>query len=102
MLCSTASWARGPKPDPAPTVLVPKSAPDWRRTRFESLRPVRPALAASWGQVLEDRGDDAARYVLTTLIDACARGQVSAGARVVTARNLQQMHRSLLLAAAIN
>jgi adenylate cyclase len=34
MLCSTASWARGPKPEPAPTVLVPKSAPERRRTRL--------------------------------------------------------------------
>jgi serine/threonine-protein kinase PknK len=36
---------------------------------LESLRRVRPALAASLGQVLEDHGDDAGRYVLTTLID---------------------------------
>src|SRR6202008_3812993 len=30
---------------------------------------VRPALATSLSQVLEDHGDDAVRYVLTTLID---------------------------------
>ena len=36
---------------------------------LESLRRVRPALAASLGQVLEEHGDDAGRYVLTTLID---------------------------------
>ena len=36
---------------------------------LESIRRVRPALAASLGQVLEDHGDDADRYVLTSLID---------------------------------
>ena len=36
---------------------------------LESIRRVRPALAASLDQVLEEHGDDAARYVLTTLID---------------------------------
>jgi ATP/maltotriose-dependent transcriptional regulator MalT len=36
---------------------------------LELIRRVRPALAASLGQALEERGDDAARYVLTTLID---------------------------------
>ena len=36
---------------------------------LESIRRVRPALAASLSQVLEEHGDDAARYVLTTLID---------------------------------
>jgi serine/threonine-protein kinase PknK len=36
---------------------------------LESIRRVRPALAASLGQLLEERGDDAARYVLTSLID---------------------------------
>ena len=36
---------------------------------LESLRRVRPALAASLGQVLEEHGDQAGRYVLTTLID---------------------------------
>src|SRR6476469_2557110 len=36
---------------------------------LESLRRGRPALAASLGQVLEEHGDDAGRYVLTTLID---------------------------------
>ena len=36
---------------------------------LESIRRVRPALAASLGQVLEEHGDDAGRYVLTTLID---------------------------------
>ena len=36
---------------------------------LESLRRVRPALAASLGQVLEEHGDHAGRYVLTTLID---------------------------------
>jgi ATP/maltotriose-dependent transcriptional regulator MalT len=36
---------------------------------LELIRRVRPALAASLSQVLEDHGDDAARYVLTTLID---------------------------------
>src|SRR5271155_1015260 len=35
----------------------------------ELVRRVRPALAASLGQVLDEHGDDAARYVLTTLID---------------------------------
>jgi ATP/maltotriose-dependent transcriptional regulator MalT len=35
----------------------------------ELIRGVRPALAASLSQVLEDHGDDAARYVLSTLID---------------------------------
>jgi ATP/maltotriose-dependent transcriptional regulator MalT len=35
----------------------------------ELIRRVRPALAASLGQVLDEHGDDAARYVLTTLID---------------------------------
>src|ERR1700752_1215818 len=35
----------------------------------ESLRRVRPELAASLCQVLEEHGDDAARYVLTSLID---------------------------------
>ena len=36
---------------------------------LESLRRVHPELAASLGQVLEEHGDDAARYVLTSLID---------------------------------
>ena len=36
---------------------------------LELIRRVRPALAAPLSQALEDRGDDAARYVLTTLID---------------------------------
>jgi ATP/maltotriose-dependent transcriptional regulator MalT/serine/threonine protein kinase len=36
---------------------------------IELIRQVRPALAASLSQVLEDHGDDAARYVLSTLID---------------------------------
>ena len=36
---------------------------------LESLRRVRPALVASLGQVLEEHGDHAGRYVLTTLID---------------------------------
>ncbi|MBV8178268.1 MAG: protein kinase [Mycobacterium sp.] len=36
---------------------------------LELIRRVRPALAASLSQVLEDHGDDAARYVFTTLID---------------------------------
>ena len=36
---------------------------------LESLRRVRPALAASLCQVLEEHGDDASRYVLTSLID---------------------------------
>lgn len=36
---------------------------------LEALRRVRPALAASLGQVLEEHGDHAGRYVLTTLID---------------------------------
>jgi ATP/maltotriose-dependent transcriptional regulator MalT/serine/threonine protein kinase len=36
---------------------------------LELIRRVRPALAASLSQVLEDHGDDAARYVLTTFID---------------------------------
>ena len=36
---------------------------------LELIRRVRPALAASLGQVLDEHGDDAARYVLTTLID---------------------------------
>ena len=36
---------------------------------LELIRRVRPALAASLGQVLDERGDDAVRYVLTTLID---------------------------------
>ncbi|HEX3545505.1 MAG TPA: protein kinase [Mycobacterium sp.] len=36
---------------------------------LESIRRVRPALAASLCQVLEEHGDDASRYVLTSLID---------------------------------
>jgi len=36
---------------------------------LEAIRRVRPAVAASLGQVLEQRGDQAARYVLTSLID---------------------------------
>src|SRR6478609_4102069 len=36
---------------------------------LESIRRERPALAASLCQVLEEHGDDAARYVLTSLID---------------------------------
>ncbi|MBY0289252.1 MAG: protein kinase [Mycobacteriaceae bacterium] len=36
---------------------------------LEAIRRVRPALAESLGQVLEDHGDDASRYVLTSLID---------------------------------
>jgi serine/threonine-protein kinase PknK len=36
---------------------------------LESIRRVRPALAQSLAQVLEEHGDDARRYVLTSLID---------------------------------
>ena len=36
---------------------------------LESIRRVRPALAESLTQVLEEHGDDACRYVLTSLID---------------------------------
>src|SRR5271155_922289 len=36
---------------------------------LESIRRVRPALAESLGPVLEEHGDDAGRYVLTSLID---------------------------------
>jgi serine/threonine-protein kinase PknK len=36
---------------------------------LEAVRPVRPALAGSLSQVLEEHGDDAGRYVLTSLID---------------------------------
>ena len=36
---------------------------------LELIRRVRPALAASLGQALDEHGDDAVRYVLTTLID---------------------------------
>src|SRR5271166_4543464 len=36
---------------------------------LELIRRVRPALAASLGQALDERGEDAVRYVLTTLID---------------------------------
>ena len=35
----------------------------------ESIRRVRPALAESLAQVLDEHGDDACRYVLTSLID---------------------------------
>ncbi|HZE16568.1 MAG TPA: protein kinase, partial [Mycobacterium sp.] len=36
---------------------------------LESIQLIRPALAASLAQVLEEHGDDSARYVLTSLID---------------------------------
>ncbi|OSC43248.1 serine/threonine-protein kinase [Mycobacterium decipiens] len=36
---------------------------------LESIRRVRPALAESLGQLLEEHGADACRYVLTSLID---------------------------------
>jgi ATP/maltotriose-dependent transcriptional regulator MalT len=36
---------------------------------LEAIRRVRPALAASLEQILEERGDEAARYVLASLID---------------------------------
>lgn len=36
---------------------------------LESIRRVRPRLAESLGQVLEEHGDDAGRYVLSLLID---------------------------------
>src|SRR5262249_16055951 len=36
---------------------------------LEAIRRVRPALAESLCQVLEEHGDDAGRYVLTSLID---------------------------------
>ena len=36
---------------------------------LESIRRIRPALAASLTQVLEEHGDDSVRYVLTSLID---------------------------------
>jgi serine/threonine-protein kinase PknK len=36
---------------------------------IELIRRARPGLAASLGQVLDEHGDDAARYVLTTFID---------------------------------
>jgi serine/threonine-protein kinase PknK len=44
--------------------------PVWFLTHLlESIRRVRPVLASSLSQVLGDHGDDAGRYVLTTLID---------------------------------
>ena len=36
---------------------------------LESIRMIRPALAASLARVLEEHGDDSARYVLISLID---------------------------------
>ncbi|MFV0495113.1 protein kinase domain-containing protein [Mycobacterium sp.] len=36
---------------------------------LESIRRVRPAVAESFGQLLEEYGDDACRYVLTALVD---------------------------------
>ncbi|SPM28894.1 AAA family ATPase [Mycobacterium terramassiliense] len=36
---------------------------------LEAIRRVHPAVAASLGQALEDRGEEAVRYVLTSLID---------------------------------
>jgi ATP/maltotriose-dependent transcriptional regulator MalT/serine/threonine protein kinase len=36
---------------------------------LELIRQIRPALAASLGQALDERGDDAVRYVLTKVID---------------------------------
>src|SRR5262249_37453670 len=36
---------------------------------LEAIRRVRPALAESLSQVLEEHGDDAGRYVLTSLLD---------------------------------
>src|ERR1700757_2638083 len=36
---------------------------------LEAVRPVRPALAGSLSQVLEEHGDDAGRYVLASFID---------------------------------
>lgn len=36
---------------------------------IEAIRTVRPALAHELGQALEEHGDDAERYVLTSLID---------------------------------
>ncbi|OBF62046.1 serine/threonine protein kinase [Mycobacterium sp. 852002-50816_SCH5313054-b] len=36
---------------------------------LEAIRRVHPAVAASLGQVLEERGEEAVRYVLTSLID---------------------------------
>ncbi len=36
---------------------------------LEAIRRIRPTLAASLGEVLEARGEEAARYVLTSLID---------------------------------
>ena len=37
---------------------------------LEAIRRVRPALAESLGQLLEEHGEDADRYVLTALVDA--------------------------------
>ncbi|MGB9309058.1 MAG: AAA family ATPase [Mycobacterium sp.] len=37
---------------------------------LEAIRRVHPAVAASLGQALEERGEEAVRYVLTSLIDA--------------------------------
>ena len=42
---------------------------------LESLRRVRPELAESLCQVLEEHGGDAARYVLTSLIDEIGGGR---------------------------
>ena len=36
---------------------------------IEAIRAVTPALATELGEVLEERGDDAERYVLTSLIN---------------------------------
>ena len=41
---------------------------------LESIRRVRPELAASLGQALEEHGEDAERYVLTSLIDEIHAG----------------------------
>lgn len=40
----------------------------------EAIRQVRPALAQELGQVLEEHGDETARYVLSTLINEIHRG----------------------------
>jgi ATP/maltotriose-dependent transcriptional regulator MalT len=69
-----AQWAEELARDGIPTAWLTVDDDDNNVVWFlahllESIQRVRPSLAASLGQVLEEQGDNADRYVLTTLIE---------------------------------
>ena len=62
---------------------------------IEAIRAVTPALATELGEVLEEHGDEAERYVLTSLINEIHRDGHAhdAGDRRLAARHRPRDHR---------